>query len=145
MARWENGLESQPVTTYVSRETKDAWKDHADRLNVSLSRYVEMMVNAGRSIHKESEETQAIQNGSPNGKDEHKGKLELSESEPVHLNEVHAALDSGYTSVEELSNRLNVDETSIYESLQELVRQELAEYDPMKNGYTRKVNQTTSN
>ncbi|MDY7081778.1 MAG: hypothetical protein SXQ77_05075, partial [Halobacteria archaeon] len=48
---WNNGLESEPVTTYVSSETKEVWEQHADNLDVSLSRFIEMMVNAGRSVY----------------------------------------------------------------------------------------------
>jgi len=42
------------VTTYVSAETKGVWEEHADNLGMSLSRFVETMVNAGRSIHEDT-------------------------------------------------------------------------------------------
>ncbi|MGK2230262.1 MAG: hypothetical protein ACI9QA_000414, partial [Methanobacteriota archaeon] len=51
---WNNGLESEQVTTYIDETTKEVWKEHAEALGMSLSRFVESMVNAGRSLHEDT-------------------------------------------------------------------------------------------
>lgn len=52
---WNNKLKKEPVTAYVEEEIKENWKEEAEELGVSLSRYIEMMVEAGRSFYDRDE------------------------------------------------------------------------------------------
>ena len=45
----EPDVERAVVKTYVPAYQKDAWVDHADRLDMSQSEFVRTMVQAGRS------------------------------------------------------------------------------------------------
>lgn len=141
MPKWKNGLESEPVTTYVSEETKQAWKEHADNLDVSLSRFVEMMVNSGRTIYSDSapkgfEETDPASAERRIKALENELRLRESDSKADTL-QVYTELDDDYTSLDNLRERVEGDESMIYESLQLLVDEGLVEYDVMKNGYTK--------
>lgn len=141
MPRWKNGLESEPVTTYVSEETKQAWKEHANNLDVSLSRFVEMMVNSGRSVYSDSapkgyEETDAASAERRIKALENELRLRESESKADTL-QVYTELGDGYRSIDELREQVEGEESMIYESLQLLVDEGLVKYDVMKNGYTK--------
>ena len=145
---WNNGLESEPVTTYVSPETKEVWVDHADELGMSLSRFVESMVKVGRAEYADTapegheddivglrRETEALRQ-----------EIETLEGrvEGENAVEVYAELgdtaengDDGYVTVETLADRVEADEPAVYESLQTLLEEGLIEYDTMRNAYRR--------
>ncbi|MDY6776433.1 MAG: hypothetical protein SV253_10265 [Halobacteria archaeon] len=139
---WENGLKSEPVTTYVSHETKEVWKQHAENLDTTLSRFVEMMVTAGRSMHKDTapegyedsdlvsanREIQALRD-----------RIEEIESHPESADpiDVYTSLDEGYVTVDGISESMEYSESEVYEALQTLLDEEVVEYDPMRNAYRR--------
>lgn len=139
---WENGLKSEPVTTYVSDETKELWKEHADNLDTTLSRFVEMMVNAGRSMYEDTapegyedsdlvsanREIQALRN-----------RIEEIESHPESADpiEVYSSLGEEYATVEEISESIDYSESEVYEAFQTLLDERVVEYDPMRNAYVR--------
>ncbi len=139
---WNNGLESEPVTTYVSPETKELWKEHADALGMSLSRFVETMVNAGRSVHEDT---------APEGYEadpvsvRREAKALRQEVETLEGRgdvgteavEVYATLDGEYLTVEALADDIEADEPAVYEALQTLLEEGLIEYDTMRNAYRR--------
>jgi hypothetical protein len=138
---WNNGLESEPVTTYVDETTKEVWKEHADALGMSLSRFVESMVSAGRSLHEETapEGYEDVDAASARREAEAlRQELEaLEEAERADAVEVYAALDgSGYDTVGDVADRVDVDESAVYEALQTLLDEDLVEYDTMRNAYT---------
>ena len=138
---WNNGLESEPVTTYVDEKTKELWQEHADALGMSLSRFVESMVNAGRSLHEETapEGYEDIDAASARREAEAlRQELEaLEDTERADAVEVYAALEAsgGYVTVETLADRVEADEPAVYESLQTLLEEGLIEYDTMRNAY----------
>jgi len=138
---WNNGLESEPVTTYVDETTKEVWKEHADALGMSLSRFVESMVSAGRSLHEETapEGYEDVDAASARREAEAlRQELEaLEEAERADAVEVYAALDgSAYETVEDVAGRVGADESAVYEALQTLLDEDLVEYDTMRNAYT---------
>ena len=138
---WNNGLESEPVTTYVDEKTKELWQEHADALGMSLSRFVESMVNAGRSLHEETapEGYEDIDVASARREAEAlRQELEaLEDTERADAVEVYAALDASgrYETVESVADRVEVEESAVYEALQTLLEKGLIEYDTMRNAY----------
>ena len=138
---WNNGLESEPVTTYVDEKTKELWQEHADALGMSLSRFVESMVNAGRSLHEETapEGYEDIDAASARREAEAlRQELEaLEDTERADAVEVYAALDASgrYETVESVADRVEVEESAVYEALQTLLEKGLIEYDTMRNAY----------
>jgi hypothetical protein len=139
---WNNGLESEPVTTYVSAETKEVWEEHADSLGMSLSRFVESMVNAGRSLHADTapEGYEEVDAASARREAEAlRQELEtLEDGETADAVEVYAALDgSTYDTVDDVAERVGADDSAVYEALQALLDEGLAEYDTMRNAYTK--------
>jgi len=138
---WNNGLESEPVTTYVSAETKEVWEEHADNLGMSLSRFVESMVNAGRTLHEDTapEGYEEVDAASARREAEAlRQELELlEEDETADAVEVYAALDGEYENVVTVAERVEADESAVYEALQALLDEELVEYDTMRNAYRR--------
>jgi len=140
---WNNGLESEPVTTYVNPETKEAWKAHAEELGMSLSRFVESMVNAGRAEYAETapeeyeEDPVSVRREAEALRQEVEalGGREEFETEAV---EVYAALDGEYVTVDALAESVEADESAVYEALQTLIEEKLVEYDTMRNAYRRK-------
>ncbi len=139
---WNNGLESEPVTTYVSEDTKEVWRRHAEELDMSLSRFVEAMVNAGRSLYEDTapqgyedvdvvsaqREIQALQR-----------KLEAREDSPEAADclHVYSRLTDEPSSVEYIADEVDADEPEVYEALQTLIEEGLVDYHAMSNGYTR--------
>jgi hypothetical protein len=139
---WNNGLESEPVTTYVSTETKEVWEDHADNLGMSLSRFVETMVNAGRSVHEDTapEGYEADPVGVRREAKALRQEVEALEGRGevgTEAVEVYAALDGEFVTVEALADDVEADETAVYEALQTLLEEDLVEYDTMRNAYRR--------
>lgn len=138
---WNNGLESEPVTTYVDEKTKELWQEHADALGMSLSRFVESMVNAGRSLHEETapEGYEDIDAASARREAEAlRQELEtLEDTERADAVEVYAALEASgrYETVESVADRVEVEESAVYEALQTLLEKGLIEYDTMRNAY----------
>lgn len=138
---WNNGLESEPVTTYVDEKTKELWQEHADALGMSLSRFVESMVNAGRSLHEETapEGYEDIDAASARREAEAlRQELEaLEDTERADAVEVYAALEASgrYETVESVADSVEVEESAVYEALQTLLEKGLIEYDTMRNAY----------
>jgi hypothetical protein len=138
---WNNGLESEPVTTYVDETTKEVWEEHADALGMSLSRFVESMVNAGRSLHEETAPEGYEEVDVASARREVKvlrQELEtLEEAERADAVDVYGALDSSgeYETVDALADRVKADESAVYEALQALLDEGLVEYDTMRNAY----------
>jgi len=139
---WNNGLESEPVTTYVDETTKEVWEKHADALGMSLSRFVESMVNAGRSLHEETapEGYEEVDAASARREAEAlRQELEtLEDADRADAVEVYGALDASgeYETVDALAERVEADESGVYEALQALLDEGLVEYDTMRNAYT---------
>ncbi len=139
---WNNGLESEPVTTYVSPETKGVWEEHADNLGMSLSRFVETMVNAGRGVHEDTApegydaDPVSVRREAKALKQEVEA-LEGREEVGTEAVEVYAALDGEYVTVETLAGDVEADESAVYEALQTLLEEGLVEYDTMRNAYRR--------
>lgn len=136
---WNNGLESEPVTTYVSPDTKEVWEAHAEELGMSLSRFVESMVNAGRAEYAETapegyEDDPVSVRREADALRQEVEALEgrADENEAV---EVYAALDGEYVTVESLAETVETDEPAVYEALQALMEEGLVEYDTMRNAY----------
>lgn len=140
---WNNGLESEPVTTYVSAETKEVWEEHADALGMSLSRFIETMVNAGRSLHEETAPEGYEETDAASARREMKvlrqelEALEGREEVGTEAIDIYAALNGEYESVEDLADRVEEDESSVYEALQTLLEEDLVEYDTIRNAYRR--------
>lgn len=139
---WNNGLESEPVTTYVSEDTKEVWRRHASELDMSLSRFVETMVNAGRSLYEETapEGYEDVDVVSARREIESlRERLEAEESSPEASDaiQVYARLDGEPRTAEDVAGDVDADEAEVYEALQTLLAEELVEYHPMSNGYTR--------
>ncbi|MFP4174503.1 MAG: helix-turn-helix domain-containing protein [Halobacteriales archaeon] len=138
---WNNGLESEPVTTYVDETTKEVWKEHAEALGMSLSRFVESMVNAGRSQHEETapEGYEEVDAASARREAEAlRQELEaLEDSKRADAVEVYAVLETSaeYETVESVADRVEADESAVYEALQTLLDEGLVEYDTMRNAY----------
>jgi antitoxin component of RelBE/YafQ-DinJ toxin-antitoxin module len=139
---WNNGLESEPVTTYVDEKTKEAWKEHAEALGMSLSRFVESMVNAGRSLHEGSapEGYEEVDAASARREAEAlRQELEaLENGDSVDAAEVYSVLEAsdGHETVETVADSVDADESAVYEALQALLDEGLVEYDTMRNAYT---------
>jgi len=142
---WNNGLESEPVTTYVDENTKEVWVAHADELGMSLSEFVESMVNAGRAEYSDTapeghEDVDPV--SARREVEELRRRLEAAEEDdgpdPV---EAYAALDGGYLTVEEVMDEMDTDadDGEVYEALQRLLDEGLVEYDTMRNAYTRDI------
>lgn len=140
---WKNGLESEPVTTYVDAEVKEAWTEHAENLDVSLSRFVEMMVNAGRTMYTDSapEDHDDDLASAKRTIERLQDRLEAASerSEPGDAFAIYRALpQEGHASVEDVAASVEADESGVYEALQMLLDEELVEYDVMRNGYQRR-------
>ena len=140
MQDWNNGLESEPVTTYVDETTKEVWKEHAEALGMSLSRFVESMVNAGRSLHEETAPEGYENADAASARREAEAlrqELEaLEDAERTDAVEVYSALDAdAYETVEDLADRVDTDGSAVYEALQTLLDEGLVEYDTMRNAY----------
>ncbi len=140
---WNNGLESEPVTTYVSEETKEVWSHHASELDMSLSRFVETMVNAGRSLYEDTapEGYEDVDVVSARREIEAlRERLEAAETapEPSDALDVLVRLDDEPRTAEDVAEDVEADENQVYEALQTLLSEELVEYHPMSNGYTRR-------
>lgn len=139
---WNNGLESEPVTTYVSPETKEVWKEHAEALGMSLSRFVETMVNAGRSIHEDTA-PEGYEADPVSVRREAKAlrqeveALEGREEVETEAVGVYSALDGEFMTVEALADDVEANEPAVYEALQTLLEEGLVEYDTMRNAYRR--------
>ncbi|MDZ7687536.1 MAG: hypothetical protein U5J64_02230 [Halobacteriales archaeon] len=138
---WNNGLESEPVTTYVKAETKEVWKAHAEELGMSLSRFVESMVNAGRAEYAETapegyDDTVSVKRDKEALRQEVEALREREDIE-VDAVEVLAALDGEYVTVGAVAESVDADEPAVYEALQTLLEEELVEYDTMRNAYRR--------
>jgi antitoxin component of RelBE/YafQ-DinJ toxin-antitoxin module len=139
---WNNGLESEPVTTYVDEKTKEVWKEHAEALGMSLSRFVESMVNAGRSLHEGSapEGYEEVDAASARREAEAlRQELEaLENGDSVDAAEVYSVLEAsdGHETVETVADSVDADESAVYEALQALLDEGLVEYDTMRNAYT---------
>lgn len=139
---WNNGLESEPVTTYVSEDTKEVWSRHASELDMSLSRFVETMVNAGRSLYEDTapEGYEDVDVVSARREIESlRDRLEAEESspEPADAIQVYARVTDEPRTAEDVSTEVDAGETEVYEALQTLLAEDLVEYHPMSNGYTR--------
>jgi len=140
---WNNGLESEPVTTYVRAETKEVWKEHADELGMSLSRFVESMVNAGRAEYEETapegyeDDPVSIKREAEALRQEVKALEGREDIEGADALEVYTALDGEYVTVGALAESVDADEPAVYETLQMLLEEELVEYDTMRNAYRR--------
>lgn len=139
---WNNGLESEPVTTYVSEDTKEVWSRHASELDMSLSRFVETMVNAGRSLYEETapegyEDVDVV--SAKREIESLRDRLEAERSSPeaAEALQVYARLDDEPRTAEDVAGTMEAGDTEVYEALQTLLAEELAEYHPMSNGYTR--------
>ena len=141
---WNNGLESEPVTTYVSPDTKEVWKEHADELGMSLSRFVESMVNAGRAEYAESapegheDDIVSMKREAEALRQEVEALKEREDIEGADALEVYTALDGEFVTVGALAETVEADEPAVYEALQTLLEEELVEYDTMRNAYRRK-------
>lgn len=139
---WKNGLKSEPVTAYVSEETKEAWKEHAENLNLTLSQFVELMVNAGRSMYKDTapEGFEGSDLASARRRiDALEDRIDQLEShtEPGKVFEIYTSLGDGYRKLDDLAERVGEEEPEVYEALQLLMDENLVEYDPMRNAYRR--------
>lgn len=140
---WKNGLESEPVTTYVDAEVKSAWQEHAENLDVSLSRFVEMMVNAGRTVYADSapEDREDDLASAKRTISRLQDRLDAAteRSEPGDAFAIYRCLQQeGYRSVEEVASDVDADESCVYEALQMLLDEDLVAYDVMRNGYQRR-------
>ncbi|MFW5929881.1 MAG: hypothetical protein ACOCT0_05630 [Halobacteriota archaeon] len=137
---WNNGLESEPVTTYVSEDTKEAWKEHADALDMSLSRFVETMVNAGRSLYGDAVGTKGEDGQADAGAEDStvSGRGDEGE-EPTGYSGLEAkvteTLGTEPVSVEDVAREAELDETTAYEVLQSLVASDAVSYDPLRDVY----------
>jgi len=139
---WNNGLESEPVTTYVSPDTKEIWKKHADELGMSLSRFIESMVNAGRAEYDETapegyEDDPVSARREADALRQELKALEGRDEFGTEAVEVYAALDGEYVTVTALAEKAEEEESAVYEALQRLLEEELVEYDTMRNAYRR--------
>jgi|GEM_PF-1385118 len=139
---WNNGLESEPVTTYVSPDTKEVWKKHADELGMSLSRFIESMVNAGRAEYDETapegyEDDPVSARREADALRQELKALEGRDEFGTEAVEVYAALDGEYVTVTALAEKAEEEESAVYEALQRLLEEELVEYDTMRNAYRR--------
>ena len=139
---WNNGLESEPVTTYVSPDTKEIWKEHADELGMSLSRFIESMVNAGRAEYDETapegyEDDPVSARREADALRQELKALEGRDEFGTEAVEVYAALDGEYVTVTALAEKAEEEESAVYEALQRLLEEELVEYDTMRNAYRR--------
>lgn len=139
---WNNGLKSEPVTTYVDGETKEAWKEHADNLDVTLSRFIEMMVEAGRSVYSDSAPEGRESSDLASAKKKIKAledRLSEKESHPEAGDafEVYRALGDEHSKLGEITEEVESNEDEVYEALQLLMDEDLVEYDPMRNAYSR--------
>jgi antitoxin component of RelBE/YafQ-DinJ toxin-antitoxin module len=138
---WNNGLESEPVTTYVDEKTKELWQEHADALGMSLSRFVESMVNAGRSLHEETAPEGYEDTDAATARREAEALRQelraLEDTERADAVEVYAAVEASgrYETVESVADRVEAEESAVYEALQTLLEKGLIEYDTMRNAY----------
>jgi len=139
---WNNGLESEPVTTYVDETTKTVWRDHAENLGMSLSEFVESMVNAGRAEYDETS-PEGYENEDPVSARRElealRQRLDVAErddggADPVG---VFGELGDEYVTVGALSENFDATEDEVYEALQRLIQEGLVEYDTMRNAYRR--------
>ena len=137
---WNNGLKSEPVTTYVADETKEAWKEHADDMNVTLSRYVELMVNAGRTSYTESvsEKTRGDEEAVRDKKVIEKVADETDASENVVRGIYYSLENQVYRDIDEISVQNEVNPETTYGVLQELMDFGVVDYDAVKDGYRKK-------
>jgi len=139
---WNNGLESEPVTTYVDETTKTVWMEHAENLGMSMSEFVESMVNAGRVEYDETAPEGYEDEDPVSAKREVEAlrqRLNAAErdeggADPV---EVFAQLDDDYVTVGALADGFDGTEDEVYEALQRLIEEGLVEYDTTRNAYRR--------
>ncbi len=137
---WSNGLESEPVTTYIDSDVKKSWEEHAEEMGVSLSRFIELMVNAGRKQY--SDTTSLEQRDEVSMEREIKVLRDRLESidtiDRDRSIEIYEAIDEEYRELEQISSDTDIDEKEVYESLQELISADLVEYSHLENAYRRK-------
>lgn len=100
----ENGSERVSVQTYVPAYQKELWAEDADRMGVSQSEFVRMMVQAGRSKFELS----------PSGK---------SKDRPVEANESEQENEDPFR--ERLLKTLSPDEPLDWDELVDALTQEL--------------------
>ena len=120
------GGDRQSVKTYVPAEQKDAWRDHADDLGMSLSEFVRTMVQGGRRgfapTDTEPETEPPSEDATPRGRD-----LE---------GRVRAALESGPRSWDELVQAIVGDvEDDLEETLDDLQDRNRVRYSGRDGGY----------
>lgn len=116
----------QSVKTYVPAEQKDVWRDHADELNMSLSEFVRMMVQAGRKGFAPTEPTG---DGEPASEPSNPGGRDLEAR-------VHAVLESGPRSWDELVEAVVGDvEDELEATLDELQERNRVRYSGRDGGY----------
>ncbi|WP_434522094.1 DUF5805 domain-containing protein [Halorubrum sp. AS12] len=116
----------QSVKTYVPAEQKDAWRDHADELDMSLSEFVRTMVQAGRKGFAPTDATgreePASEGSDPGGHDLEK--------------RVHTVLKSGPCSWDELVQAVVGDmEDELEATLDDLQDRNRVRYSGRDGGY----------
>ena len=120
------------VQTYVPAYQKDIWADDADRMSVSQSEFVRMMVQAGRSdfeLPSSNESNEQSESPDPTSPAQSGGDLfrervleTLSPEEPLDWDELVAAL------TEELEAELD-------RTLEELQQDNVVRYSGRQGGY----------
>jgi len=118
--------QSRVVKTYVDETQKDEWQAAADRLEMSQSEFIKVMVQAGRrDFDLNSEEA-----GRTDTVNETPGVEDLE-------NRVLGVLDDGYCSWDELVESLteNIEER-LETTLQRLQSQDQVRYSGRHGGYT---------
>jgi len=123
----EEDTERTAVKTYVPAYQKNYWKEHADRLDMSLSEFVRTMVQAGRS-EISAEDNTPEKRPSP---DANPGVRTLETQVRGILRE------RGYCSWDELLANLSENlESRLDETLADLQSENAVRYSGRQGGYT---------
>lgn len=118
------------VRTYVPAYQKDRWQEHADRLDMSMSEFVRMMVQSGRRGFLEAEEnaatdTDASENESSSGPGD------------VDAAVIAALSEHEYLAWDDLVDAVIGDvEEQIENTLQQLQSENRVQYSGRQGGYT---------
>ena len=120
------GGDRQSVKTYVPTEQKDLWRDHAEKLDMSLSEFVRTMVQAGRKGFAPTDSE---------GGEEHRSE-HADPGDNGLERRVHATLESGPRSWDELVQAVVGDvEDELEATLDELQERNRVRYSGRDGGY----------
>jgi len=126
----EESTSRTAVKTYVPAYQKDAWREHADELDMSQSEFVRTMVQAGRRHYTPDD---AFSSDEPPGS----SSQEASDSEDLTARIETLLADEGPLTWEELLAALTDDvEARLDESLDELQASNTIKYSGRDGGYT---------